>query len=88
MNSPFRPPGHNGAQGTGAVAVAPREPTPGERVARAKVLARRALSYWKVATLLFVIGCVIAVVVAINVKRIYKSECVVLVKPAMKTDDR
>ncbi len=85
MNSSFRAPPNNAEA---AVAVAPREPTPGERIARGKVLARRALSYWKMSALLFVLGCVVAVVVALNVKRIYKSECVVLVKPAMKTDDR
>jgi uncharacterized protein involved in exopolysaccharide biosynthesis len=85
MNSPFRAPPHNGEA---AVAVAPREPTPGERIARGKVLARRALSYWKMSALLFLLGCGIALIVALNVKRIYKSECVVLVKPAMKTDDR
>jgi len=64
------------------------ELTARERIARAKVLARRALSYWKMAGVLFVAGCLIAVIVAMNVKRVYRSECVVLVKPAMKTDDR
>jgi capsular polysaccharide biosynthesis protein len=87
MNSPFRPP-RSGERGEGVAAVAPRELTPGERIARGKVLARRAFSYWKMTALVFVLGCGIAVLVAINVKRIYKSECVVLVKPAMKTDDR
>jgi uncharacterized protein involved in exopolysaccharide biosynthesis len=87
MNSPFRSPPKGGDR-DGVVAVAPREPTPGERIARGKILARRALTYWKMAAALFLIGCGIAVIVAMNVKRIYKSEVVVLVKPAMKTDDR
>jgi uncharacterized protein involved in exopolysaccharide biosynthesis len=82
--SSYRPP----PKGEGVAAGAPREPTPSERVARAKVLARRALAYWKMSAVLLVIGCGVALLVAMNVKRIYKSETVVLVKPAMKTDDR
>jgi len=85
MNAPYRPPLTKSE--SDAAPPAKPEPTPRERIARAKSLARRALAYWKISALLFIVGCGIAVVVAMNVKRIYRSECVVLVKPAMKTDD-
>jgi hypothetical protein len=88
MSTPFRSPRGRNERDESAVAGARREPTPGERIARGKTLARRALSYWKLSALLFVVGCAIALIVAVNVSRIYKSECVVLVKPAMKTDER
>jgi capsular polysaccharide biosynthesis protein len=65
-----------------------REPTPRERMERARVVARRALGYWKGASLLFILASIVSLVVALNMKRIYRSECVVLVRPAMKTDDR
>ena len=61
----------------------PVEPSTRERVARYKTLARRALTYWKVGLLLFVIGCGVAVAIAMNVKRTYRSECVILVKPGI-----
>ena len=64
-----------------------REPTPRERIARFKTIARRALGYWKMAGLLFVLGAAISIVVAFTTQRIYRSECVVLVKPAVQTDD-
>lgn len=62
--------------------------TPRERLERARVVAKRALSYWKGASVLFILGCVVSLVVALNMRRIYRSECVVLVRPAMKTDER
>jgi len=68
--------------------AAPRELTPRERMERARTVARRAATYWKSAIALFVLGSVISVVIAINLTRIYRSECVVLVRPAIKTDDR
>ncbi len=71
-----------------AAQAGPKELSPAQRLARVKTLAFRALAYWKVSSLLFVVGCGVALLVALNVKRSYRSECVVLVKPALKTDDR
>src|SRR5262249_49087631 len=51
-------------------------------------LLRRALRYWKMGLLLLVAGCAIALFVATRVKLIYRSECVVLFKPAIKTSER
>jgi capsular polysaccharide biosynthesis protein len=84
MNASIRPPPIANA----SAQAAPPEQSPRERIARARSLARRTGAYWKMSALLFVLGCIIAVGVAFTVKRIYRSECVVLVKPAMKTDDR
>ena len=61
----------------------PVEPTTRERMARYKTLTRRALTYWKVGILLFVLGCGAAVGIAMTVKRTYRSECVILVKPGI-----
>ncbi|WP_394826373.1 GumC family protein [Pendulispora albinea] len=69
-------------------AIAPRELTPRERMERARVIAKRATHYWKSALALFVLGAGISIAVAMNLTRIYRSECVVLVRPAIKTDDR
>ncbi|WP_394843234.1 hypothetical protein LZC95_40060 [Pendulispora brunnea] len=71
------------------VALAPpRELTPRERMERARVVARRAATYWKSAAALFVLGAIISVAVAMNLTRIYRSECVVLVRPAINTGER
>ena len=72
------PPGHSGAP------PQPEEPTTRERVARIKTLARRSASHWKMAFLLFVLGCGIAVGAAWNQKRSYRSECIVQFKARMK----
>jgi uncharacterized protein involved in exopolysaccharide biosynthesis len=64
------------------------EPSPRERIARFKSLARRGLGYWKMAALILLVGCGVALFVAMRVKLIYRSECVVLFKPALKTSDR
>jgi uncharacterized protein involved in exopolysaccharide biosynthesis len=64
------------------------EPSPRERVARLRSLARRAFGYWKMAALILLAGCGIALFVAMRTKLIYRSECVILFKPAMKTSDR
>jgi hypothetical protein len=61
----------------------PAEPSLREKMARYRSLARRGLGYWKLALLLFVVGCGIALGVAMNVKRTYRSECVILVKPGI-----
>ena len=66
----------------------PAEPTPRERIARLRVLARRALTYWKLGASILIVGCAIAVVVALKVKLIYKSEATILFKPAIHTSDR
>lgn len=76
------------ASATASAPAGERERTPRERLDRFKALARRATAYWKMSALLFLIGAVVAVGVAMATQRIYRSECVVLVKPAMKTDDR
>jgi uncharacterized protein involved in exopolysaccharide biosynthesis len=83
MNTPFAslPP-------TGAPGSPPPEPTPRERIQRFKSLARRGLGYWKMALLLLVVGCGISLVVATRVKLIYRSECVILFKPAIRTTER
>lgn len=64
------------------------EPSPRERIARMRSLVRRGLAYWKMVGLILVLGCGVALVVAMRVKLIYRSECVVLFKPALKTSDR
>ena len=65
----------------------PVELTTRERMARYKSLTRRALAFWKVGLLLFVVCCGIAVGVAMTVKRTYRSECVILVKPGILVSD-
>ncbi|WP_394832699.1 hypothetical protein LVJ94_39965 [Pendulispora rubella] len=71
------------------VALAPpRELTPRERMERARVVARRAATYWKSAAALFVLGAIISIAIAANLTRIYRSECVVLVRPAISTGER
>ena len=64
------------------------EPTLRERIERAKVLARRARPHWLGSFAVFCVGCAITLYVASNVKRVFESECVVLVKPALKTDEQ
>lgn len=59
-----------------------------ERLARARTLARRALGHWRMALLLFLVGTAVAVLVALNVRRVYQSRCVVLLKRGMKADAR
>ncbi len=64
------------------------EPSTRERVDRGKVLALRARRYWKGAIAVFVIISAISLLLALQVKRIYASECVVLVRPNLKTEDQ
>lgn len=66
----------------------PTEQSPRERLERGKTLALRARRYWKGALLVFVIIAAGALVGAMQIQRVYASECVVLVKPAFKTDDQ
>jgi uncharacterized protein involved in exopolysaccharide biosynthesis len=64
------------------------EPSTRERIERGKVLALRARRYWKGAFAVFVVVSAIAVFLALQLKRIYASECVVLVKPNLKTEEQ
>jgi uncharacterized protein involved in exopolysaccharide biosynthesis len=66
---------------------APAAPDPRERIARFKTITRRAFGYWKTAFLLLVIGTAISLFVAIRTKRVYRSEAVVLFRPAMALRD-
>jgi hypothetical protein len=84
MTTPARP-SMSAAQPGGDKAP---EPTAREKVDRFKVLARRALAYWRMSLVLFVAGCAVALAVAWQVKRAYRSECTVLAKPRFRTDDK
>ncbi len=64
------------------------EPTVRERVARVKVLARRAMKYWRVPAVILVVGCGVALFLAMRVKLIYRSEVTFLFKPAIRMSDR
>lgn len=66
-----------------AVPQPPPAPDPRERIARFKVITRRALGHWKVGFLLFALCAGVAVFFASRVKRVYKSEAVVLFKAGM-----
>jgi capsular polysaccharide biosynthesis protein len=88
-NSSARPPHVSAAPPPANYGAAPppaNEPTTRERVARIKTLVRRGFGYWKMALLLFVLGCAGAVGFATTVKRTYRSEATILVKPSIKTD--
>jgi len=61
----------------------PNVPDPRQRIARFRTLTRRALSYWPTAFLIVLVGSIIAVFVASRIKRVYKSEAVILFKPGM-----
>jgi uncharacterized protein involved in exopolysaccharide biosynthesis len=86
MNNTVRPPYHSNPPANPALGQPLQfpEPTPQERIARAKSLARRALGYWKLAFVILLVGCGLAVVAAFNVKRMYRSECRVLFKPGTR----
>lgn len=61
--------------------------SPRERLARLLSLVRRGLGYWKGTLLIGALGAAVAVYVAMHVKRVYRSECTLLVKPGMRTGD-
>ena len=68
---------------------APEEaPSMRERIARAKTIGKRAAGHWKIAGLLLVVGCIIALVAALNSKRSYRSECVVQFKAGLRMGDK
>jgi len=53
-----------------------------------RALAGRGLRYWRGTALVLVLAGAAAFVVAINVQRVYRSECTVFAKPRIRTDDR
>src|SRR5579883_736524 len=65
-----------------------RTPSPRERLARLRVLVRRGMAYWKGSLLLLVVAATVALGVAVNVPRTYRSEATIVAKPRIRTDDR
>jgi hypothetical protein len=59
--------------------------SPRERLARICTLMRRGLRYWRAMVAIGVIGAVVAVFFAMQVKRVYRSECTIFVKGGMRT---
>lgn len=59
--------------------------SPRERLARIFALIRRGLGYWKGTLAILLIGAGVAVFVAMHVRRVYRSECTILVKGGMRT---
>jgi hypothetical protein len=62
--------------------------SPRERLARGWTLVKRGVKYWKGSALLLVLAGVAALVAASKVKHTYRSECTVLAKATIRTDDR
>lgn len=62
--------------------------SPRERLARTRTLVRRALTHWKGSLLVFCVAGVLAVLGASRVRHVYRSECTVLAKARIRTDDR
>jgi uncharacterized protein involved in exopolysaccharide biosynthesis len=56
----------------------PEEPSPRERIDRLKTIGRRALRHWKPALAIVALGSAASVVLALQQKLIFRSECVVL----------
>jgi uncharacterized protein involved in exopolysaccharide biosynthesis len=67
---------------------APDEPSARERIARIKSITRRAVGHWKVASILFLVGAIVAVAVAWSSTRMYRSECVVQFRAGLKMGER
>jgi hypothetical protein len=61
---------------------------PRERLARARAAVLRGLKFYKGALLLLVLAGAVAITVAWHVQRVYRSECTVLAKSRIRTDDR
>jgi len=59
--------------------------SPRERLARICTLMRRGLGYWRGMVVIGVVGAVLAVFFAMQVKRVYRSECTIFVKGGMRT---
>ncbi|HXN32331.1 MAG TPA: hypothetical protein VN894_10735 [Polyangiaceae bacterium] len=62
--------------------------SPRERLVRTRTLACRGLNYWKGSLLMFSLAGAVAVAGAWRVKHVYRSECTVLAKARIRTDDR
>ncbi|HZU83236.1 MAG TPA: hypothetical protein VE987_09980 [Polyangiaceae bacterium] len=62
--------------------------SPRERIARLRTLVRRGFKYWKGSLLVTILAAAAAVAVASKVKHVYRSECTVLAKARIRTDDR
>jgi uncharacterized protein involved in exopolysaccharide biosynthesis len=62
--------------------------SPRERIARLRTVAARGKSYWRGSLAVLLLGGGIAFTVAVNVQRVYRSECTVFAKPRIRTDDR
>jgi uncharacterized protein involved in exopolysaccharide biosynthesis len=62
--------------------------SPRERIARLRTVVARGLNYWKGSLLVLLLAGGAALTVAMHVQRVYRSECTVLAKPRIRTDDR
>jgi capsular polysaccharide biosynthesis protein len=60
------------------------EPTTRERINRAKTIARRAAQHWVVSIIILIVGCVVAIVLAMNTKSVYRSEVVIAFRAGFK----
>lgn len=69
-------------------AEAHAQATPRERIARMRTLVRRGFAYWKGATCILLLTAGGAVEMAMHMPHVYRSECTVLEKPRIRTDDR
>jgi uncharacterized protein involved in exopolysaccharide biosynthesis len=63
-------------------------PTARERLARMRTLLRRGLAHWKGALIVFGLCAAAATAFAMQLKHVYRSECTILAKPRIRTDDR
>jgi len=77
-------PGMPGMPPPGGAQAQQNEPSTRDRINRAKVIARRAAQHWIVATLLLIVGCGIALAVAMNSKSTYRSEVVIAFRAGFK----
>jgi hypothetical protein len=62
--------------------------SPRERLARMRRLVRRSLGYWKGSVLVLLVAGGLAAVGSSKIKEVYRSECTVIAKPRIRTDDR
>jgi hypothetical protein len=62
----------------------PNEPSTRDRINRVKVIARRALQHWLVATLILLVGGCLSIVFAMNSKSVYRSEAIIQFRAGFK----
>ncbi len=62
--------------------------SPRERVARMRALAIRGLKYWKGSLFVLLLAGGTAYTVAVHIPRVYRSECTIIAKARIRTDDR